>query len=433
MSKGALSWVRRLDPSAWVIVAGAAVRVAAALQFDPINGYDARAHFLYADILRAGSVPRVDSGLWTAQNPPLFYALALAFGVLGLGRRGGQLVSVAAGIVRLVVADRLFRTMEVSVRAGAPPARLGPRLFANLVHAFLPFAIRIDVFYSPESLAATLAVTATAVALRGSAWRTGVALGLALLTKASAVAALPATLWALRGARRLAIAGAIAAAMLSLWAGPNLRSYGNPYPSGYYTDDDPVWSQPILARHPASFYLPRWRWEALTWPYWERPVSMPNAFFLEAWGDYYNYLSLGPRFLPPPQTANMRALTRGMHITHVALAHLGLLFVAALAVGTGSATRRIAAGAASRSEVALAILGAGYLAVALVFATVVPREDDGAVKATYALAAAPILSFWTGTTFARLARSRIGAVVAVGIAAAPAVLAVVQRVVFRGP
>jgi hypothetical protein len=421
-----MSWAR--DPSTWVLVAGAVVRILAALQLDPAHGYDAAGHFLYADLLRAGHVPRVHSGVPSAQNPPLYYALALALGLVGLGRRGGQAVSIAAGIVRLVIADRLFRAMAADGRRGRDV-----RLCANLVHAFLPFALRIDVFYAPESLAATLAVTATAAAVAGSVGWAGVALGLALLPKASAVAAVPAVATALGSPRRATVATAIAVALLLPWAAPNLRAYGTPYPSGYVMDDDVVWNQPILARHPLAFYLPRLRVADLTWPYWGRPVSLPNAFFLEAWADYYNYLSPGPRPVPPPHAANSRALSGGMRATHVVLALVGLVLLAVLLVGVLDALRRAARWGMGREEVALAVLGAAYLTIAIAFAIVVPREEDGAVKATYALGAAPILSFWTGTGLACLSRGRAGRFAALALAAAPATVAVVQRVVFRGP
>lgn len=441
-----MSKFRSIDPSWLILLLGLLVRVVALIQLDPRNGYDAAAHLRYTEILGEGRIPRVgvDKDTWAAQYPPFYYALAWMLSNLGLGDRGGQLVSLASGAVRLVLVDRFF-ARESMPRHG--------RAFANLLHAFLPFAVRIDVFYSNESLATTLAIASVMIAsAERSTWRptiiaiwTGLALGAALLTKSSAVAAIPAVCFALMsgcttGVRamkiaslRLAIAAALSAMLLLPWALPNLLVHKTPYPSAYATDTSDAWTRPLFARHDRVFYLPRFEVEDLRWPYHQhaRRVSMPNTFLFEGWGDYYNFLSRGISEARPPESANGRVLTSGMRFTHVLLILLGVVFVAVFLAGAALASWRLWKGRMSCEETALSILGAGYVVLAVIFAISVVHEADGAVKATYALGAAPIFSLWTGAIFQSVSRRGVVAFgVAVLLAGAPAMVAVIQRFVF---
>src|SRR6185503_365417 len=98
-----------------------------ALRFDVINGYDALAHFEYSDLIAKGSMPRVGEVItWAGHHPPLFYVLAVALEKIGLGKDGGLLISFVAGVVRLVLADRVFRRL-------APTAPKYALVFANAI------------------------------------------------------------------------------------------------------------------------------------------------------------------------------------------------------------------------------------------------------------------------------------------------------------
>jgi hypothetical protein len=426
-----------LDPSFLVLFAGVIVRIDTAANFDPMRGYDAPGHFYYTYFLEAGRLPRIgpelraELGIWSsvAQNPPLFYALAVGLRALGFGQAAGTIVSVAAGSARLFLADRIFKDiLSLTPRA---------RLFANAVHAFIPFAIRIDVFHSPESLASLFSISAVYFAVCGKAIASGLFQGACLLTKATSVTALPAVLFGLRpkdGAlkpwiMRAGIAAAFASPVWLWWAWPNIEAHGTPYPSGYLERPDlaEAYKTPVWRRHALAYYLPRLRESDLTWPYSDDHPTFPNAFYLEAWSDYYNYLG---RDTEDAMVANKGPVDRPMWWTHVALAHIGLAFVAALSWGVFDFARRARRRQTSHGELAFALLGAGYLAIAFWFAVWVPAENEGTIKATYALGSIPILSAWTGRAFDALSRRRAGLAVSAVINAAPIAVAFIQRIIW---
>ncbi|MBI2378975.1 MAG: glycosyltransferase family 39 protein [Deltaproteobacteria bacterium] len=381
------------DPSAWIIALGVAVRIAALTQFSAENGYDAPLHFAYVDALRDGTIPRVGSGPWTAHHPPLYYVMALLTQLAGLGRTGGQLVALLSGVARLVLVDRLYRKLGLST---------GERATVNAIHTFLPFTIRSDVFFTNESMATTLALAAVFLAFeRRTVW-TGLALGAALLTKASAVAAVLAVSFLLvlprdrAAAKRLFAVGMISLAVFLPWAWPNVARYHTPYPNAYTTQSDPEWSLPVWKRHAARYYLPELTAHALEWPYFDPPESMVNALVFDSFGDYYNFLGKGPHHVAPPNAANGRALTAGTYATHRILTGVGLVLTALLLVGAGRFLVRVVRRQAQPLEVSLALLGVGQLAIVVIYSAAVIHELDGAPKATYALGLAPIGAAWVG-------------------------------------
>ncbi|MFH2009214.1 MAG: hypothetical protein ABI333_21675 [bacterium] len=431
--------LRVVDLSVIILTVGILVRVDAARRFDLHNGYDAAAHLGYSMELSKGSIPRVyKRGSWARQNPPLFYGGALWLQGLGFGLFGGVLISLLAGAARLVLADYAFRKML----GLSPPARH----FANAIHAFLPFAIRVDIFYSPESLAVTLALAAVIAAWRGWAVVSGVILGLALLTKAPTVAAVPAVSFALTfgqgidwrdrssvlgAVRRLATAGVISALLLGQWAWPNMLKMKTPYPRVYSLNKGPLWKKPVWKRHPTRFFLPRLRYRDLQWPYYSLPVSAPNSFYLECWSDFYNFFNRGPTHRPPPHSANGRAVNPQVHNGYLVLVHVGFVLLLLLLAGLGGFALRAGRGRAPPGEWALAILGLCYLAIAIWFAVSVVMESHGAVKATYAIGATTILCAWTGRAFAWLGQKHWAVMALCGAACAiPGAVAVYQRFVW---
>lgn len=436
--------LRSVDPSIWVLLIGIAVRIDTALRFDPANGYDGPDHMRYTDILGGGTIPRVGVETWESQHPLLFYSLAIVLEKLGLGRHGGTIVSLAAGIVRLFVADRIFRWLE---RGGpgphapddAPPLGPNVRLIANTIHAFVPVGIRMDVFYSPESLAATLALSSVAVALSGRAVLSGIVLGCALLSKASAVSAIPAVAYALSlgldrrvtwaGVIRVAKAMAIGFVLLMSWGWENVRLFGTPYPPAQIHYNDPEWNTPVRERHSREYYLPRFEYAALRYPFYiGPPLSIPNIAIFDTWGDFYNFLGPGQKHDPSPiEAANGRSLGATKLRIHSLLAHLGVIFFLVLVAGMIDAVRRLLAGQMRRVEIAAAILGAGYVFIMISYAIWHANEADGPVKACYALGASTILSLWTARPLAALDRRRFARLPITLLVSAPAAFAILQR------
>jgi 4-amino-4-deoxy-L-arabinose transferase-like glycosyltransferase len=367
---------------------------------------------------------------WAGHHPPLFYALAVVLEKLGLGRDGGMIISLAAGAVRLVLADRVFR----AIAADAPPKS---RLFANAIHAFVPVGIRMDVFYSPESLAATLCVAAVSIALVGRWVWAGIFLGLALLTKSTSVAAVPAVLVALawrwpiapKKIAHAAAAVAIAVAILLPWAKGNIERFGTPYANTYLANNDPVWKKPMLERHATSYYVPKLRLSELAYPFYRGPpLSMPNVAVFDAWGDYYNFLSVGHVYNAPPElAANAFALGRKKLVLHVALAVLGVIMTIVLSTGMGGALRRFLARTMTTAEFAHGGLALGYVFIMFWYAIWVAYEHDGPIKAAYALGASTMLSWWTARPLARLTELRASRIPAMLLIATTVVIALLLR------
>jgi 4-amino-4-deoxy-L-arabinose transferase-like glycosyltransferase len=157
--------------------------------------------------------------------------------------RAGRLVSMVAGLGLVLGAFLLGRALW--------PRRPYVALAGAAFAAFLPESLFIAGAMSNDMLAAMWATLALWLALSARGWRgallTGVCLGLAFITKASAgslavvaAAALFVTAWP-RGARwpgirplfpaagRVAVAGAAAFAIAAPWLARNWQLYGDPF------------------------------------------------------------------------------------------------------------------------------------------------------------------------------------------------------------
>ncbi len=410
--------LRTIDPSVWILGLALLVRLDVSLRFEIEHGYDALNHFAYTDLLKTGVLPRVGAtdlgrARYAAAHPPLYYLLAWGLESLGLGRAGGVLISLLAGGLRLWMGDRLMRRLSL------PPH---VRALANVIHGFIPFALRVDCFYSNESLATTLALGSVYLAILSRPVLCGLVLGAGLLTKATVVSAVPAviiaTVFTARGRpslaprawARLISSGAISACILALWAVPNLKEHGTPYPGTYHPTiisevktHPHLFQKPILERHAPQWYFPRISYQELLWPYSQNRPTLFNATYLEAWGDYYNYLT--PRD-PRKYKANGKPVSLGVFVTLVGLVHLGLLFTLGLALGFGRALWSLRRGRCSSAHLALGAMGVSYLSVASYYAAWVPLDYHGAVKATYALGAVMIFSVWSAQGLQLLERPR---------------------------
>lgn len=175
----------------WVI--GASVRVHNGLRFPVLSGYDGFAHFTYVWYLAAtGRVPLPTAG-WEFFQPPLYYALMAGFwrGLAGIEPivrlHAGTAVIAAAGLVHAWV------VWDVTRRRW-PDDRL-LRLTALAFMLFLPVHLYGVGFLGNEQLTAvwsSLAFVALLAEVRrpslGRSLALGLLLGLALLTKITALA-----------------------------------------------------------------------------------------------------------------------------------------------------------------------------------------------------------------------------------------------------
>ena len=228
-----------------MLLAGAAVRVHNALTFPLLGSYDGFGHFTYIWYLaETGRVPLPTSG-WEFFHPPLYYALlAIAWKMLAaidpVARlRVGLVVVALAGLLHWAV---LWRICGRSLPTGPLV-----RLLAGGLMLFVPVHLYSAAFLGNEGLGAVLCSVAMLVLLARLARPTllrsallGFVLGLAMLTKMTALAAVAGcfgtiVLKAICQRRwRQEIPGvALAAVVLLLtcgwYYGRNIAHYGTPF------------------------------------------------------------------------------------------------------------------------------------------------------------------------------------------------------------
>ena len=171
-------------------------------QIAALFGFDRDGHQQYIDyLLLKKRLPLADEG-WQMYQPPLFYVLsALIIGPFGWSASADSAVlalrafSVLTGMIHLVLILLCLRLMF--------PNQPGRQIVGLLIAGFLPANLCLSHHVTNESLAALFVTAALYFALRllraeTSSLRLAVAvgacLGLALLTKFSAVLALPVIL-----------------------------------------------------------------------------------------------------------------------------------------------------------------------------------------------------------------------------------------------
>jgi 4-amino-4-deoxy-L-arabinose transferase-like glycosyltransferase len=223
---GADRWSRPVGPLARGLLALAfCAQVSNAFLLPRLHDYDAAGHALYAFALYQGRMPEPTT--WGAFHPPLTYALGAA-----VWRLTGswlpadvalRLVSVVAGLLAVLVVQRALRR-----RVGEGDAAL-----VALVAYCTPAIAIATVMMGNEALCILLvtAVLARVVDLprvapehlARHALGTGVLAALAVLTKVTAVIAVPvvgaAYLWRFRDSLRRAMAGALLVTAVPALAG----------------------------------------------------------------------------------------------------------------------------------------------------------------------------------------------------------------------
>ena len=196
----------------------------------PVNaGYDRSGHVAYIRYIQSQhALPLANEG-WEAFQPPLYYLVSAI--VLGICRLSA---SSEAGIMVLRLVGFAIGLAEItfiwaSLRLLFPGAR-GKQLSGFLFAAFLPPVLFLSQYVTNELLAGTLVTACLYQALRlmnlerGGSWGAylglGLCLGAALLTKASALLALPA------------VAGGLVWKALSVGSPGSVQGAGPPEPKG---------------------------------------------------------------------------------------------------------------------------------------------------------------------------------------------------------
>jgi len=371
-------------------------------------GMDAQGHLEYMEYLSAKlAVPLASDG-WQMFQPPLYYAVSVLisrplFGLVpgGFILRELHLFPMLCGLALALLCHRASRAVF--------PGRADLRTVATSVGAFAPMSLAVSQGLGNEPLAAAFSAWAIALgvealrdpALAASSRRQvtlGAVLGLALLTKASALVLVPpllaAGVSALRrgGASWSAIAGAVArvgavcAAVSGWYYARNWIRLGHPFVGGWDPERGIAWWQD-----------PGYRtWEqylsfgkSLVHPIYAGTNGLWDGLHSTMWLDGMLGGTVGGT-LPP---WNLAPLLAG--------AWLGLLPLALLLLGAGRAMVRAARG---RSD-GLAFCGAAVctgLAAVIWISLLVPTYSS--IKATYLLGFLPCLGVLAAAGYETLAR-----------------------------
>ncbi len=387
-------------------------------------GFDARHHLFYAAWIREkASLPLATDG-WSTYHPPLFHALsALVLPASGEPLGAATKLLPFLGGFGVVVASWLLARRLL---AGDLPAQLLAVGFA----AVLPVNLYSAAYFSNEPLHAALAGAAlwlgveAALAPRlgpGRIAALGLVLGLAALTKFTAVLLVPAAALAL-GARVFAIdragawraAGVAAAlvAVVALVAGWfYARSWvllGDPLIGNWSLpgDDQRWWQQPGF--HTPAYYASFG--EALAHPYLAGFRSFWDSLYSTFWGDGF----IAGR-TDPARRHDFWSYDH-MSAGYLAAVPATLCLLAGCLVGV----RLAVADPDPRRRVAHAFLLLAAWSVALAFLYLTLRLPFFAqAKAAYLLPVAPALAVW----FAQGARALDAALARRGFTLARAALA----------
>lgn len=426
----------------------AAARWNNAMVVSVIGGYDAFAHFTYIWFLaQTGRVPLAETG-WQFFQPPLYHAaMAGLWHALheldGVARlRIGTAIVATLGLVQAAVASALVRRTF--------PREPVLQLFAAGLMLFVPVHLYSAGFLGNEGLNAALCALSllalVRVLERPNATRAailGVVLGLAMLTKFTAlvlVAASVATIAAKAVARReaaaparaLAIALGLAAAISGWFYARNVVVYGNPFQMSR--------EQLFLARvensqlqaerrpleyvlfDPGILYRPQWpRGLSVNSPrppgapYSPMRESIPTGLYANTWFDGFGGFAL-------PTVVESEASRRAGQL----LLTLGLVPTGLMLLGAGCALLRLRRRGWD-DEVVVVLASLAAMSVVLVHGTrTVPTQS--AIKATYLMPVSVAFAYLAALGLdAVRARSRPLACAAL---AACVLLAVASTVVF---
>jgi hypothetical protein len=414
-----LPFVAAHRPELVLVGLGIVLRLTMRTRFAPSGGFDFAAHWRYIEwVARHGTIPDLRTN-YISYHAPLYYFLAGGLRHLGLGSPGLATVSALFGVARLLL---VWWGLELYV-----PERRPARLIALATLAVLPSSIHIDGMVSNEPLnnalsALALVLAPRAVAAEGATARRrmaalGVVVGLAVLTKISAVLIVGAVgagwacVW-LRGVtagsapqaghRRL---GARLAPLLVFVAVVGCVSgwfytyqrirYGVWAPTAYNGAGSAAQARfqgiPYLRRRPAPYFV-GWSADVARDPYYPSGSAPASRFWpvlvASTFVDYWSH-----SFAPVPRDGNPRVLRNGRAIPPgaVGTARLAFLGGTVMAVVTGLAWLIVAWRLPRRRDARLVPVLAAALAVAgqLHYAVSFPADDWGPVKGAYLQFAAP--------------------------------------------
>jgi hypothetical protein len=426
-------------PEAAILLLGALVRISMATTYDVRLGVDFNGHWPYlAYVAQYLRLPPLDLTAAT-YHPPLYYLLGAL--LLRLGLRLGALGWLAAllGIARLGV-------VWIGLERWLPESRLA-RLVALATAAVLPADVQLDGMVGNEALSTllcALALVSAPAAIEGAragharpfAWL-ALWLGLALLTKFSAVAliialgmALALEIWRApdswrRGMRArlgpVAVGAAIVVGLSGWFFVRNQILHGQPAPTGYEgpmrANQAPYAAIPYLHRRRPDFY---WKWDAriFSHPYVPTGYHPAARFFpvlvASTFVDYYSYNFAAYR-AATPATVIARRPVPWLSFRLGCLSVVGGTLIALVTLGGWLGAARALRRRPDDPRLVLLLAPLVALLGQIHFATKYPDDDFGPIKGAYLQFVAPVLCALFGLAVAwmwRRVRARAGAIAA---------------------
>ena len=318
-------WVQRLTPRAWTyrwLLMGALSVMAAnnIFKLPSYYGFDFKGHIAYVEyVVKYWWIPLPTQG-WTMFQAPLYYVLtAPLYAAAALmfepdrALQALRVLPLACGVLQV----------ELSYRAGRYlwPNRDGLQMAATTVGGLLPASVYMSQYVGNEPLAGLLAGLVVVLALRfyyepergRTTWALltlGIALGLALLSKLTALFLIPplAALMAYgfltapgeRKVRRAAVALLLVfgtAALVGGWySARNYIVLGRAFWGGWEPERGIQWWQDPGYRT-LSQLIPRG--EALVYPVCSSLVSFWDGFYSTLWADSYIASTTDVSYAPP--------------------------------------------------------------------------------------------------------------------------------------
>jgi hypothetical protein len=434
-------WHRKLEVALFLL--GVLLR-ATMVWLDPDWSYDSGGHWeLVLWILEHRRVPPVEA-TFHSFHPPLYYAAAAW--LVGLGLTRAQLVwfSVACGTLRLGL---IWAGLELFL----PASRLA-RVSGLALAAVLASSVHLDGMNYPEAMSGmwnAAAMLLVALAFRRpprTRWRLtcliGLVLGLAMLTKVSAVVIIGTTGvaalielvasgrdWATRW-RDLLAWGAMLAVVLSLcgwYYARNVRDYHRPFVTSFELPTqrflvEPFDKVPYFERRAPGFFV-GWTSAIYAWPFMPSGIADNPKFFpvavASSFVDYWNYSFSGlhPRWPGPMRVNRSRPVTKQL-LAAAQYAVMGGTVIFAATVASWFAVTRRSFRRREFGQLALVLVPLFTVLAAIHFAVAYPIDRYGVVKGVYMQFGAPPLYalFGVAVAWARERSWRWPLLTALGVA-----------------
>ena len=405
-----------------LFLVGAAVRLNNTFLFPPLRGYDAFGHFTYIWFLaETGRVPLSTAG-WSFFHPPAYYAFLSAIWSAFTSVDPVLRLKIGSGVISLLGLVHAAAGYWVCRRA-FPQDRLTRLLVVGLL-LFLPVHLYSTAFLGNEGLNAVLCSAALVVLLRvlerptfAATVGLGAVLGLAMLTKFSALAVVTGAIVSivakgivdrriLNAGRTVGVTLAVMLCVCGWYYARNIDLYGNPFQMsrGTFLVQHVENSQPQMKRGVAEYLAfdpviirrPQWpRGFSLTDDALQQTqfssirTSVWTGMYANTWFDGFGGWVL------PPITMSEESRRAGQ-----ILLLLGLIPTALMMLGLATTLQDLRKQGWDDTRVALLATFTAMLGIFVAGTVSVPIA--AAVKATYFIPVAVPFGFWFAVGVRRL-------------------------------